>query len=362
MAGLFDRIVHGSPLKADECVMAIPGLLRVGGLEPLRADIDVWVYENENRPGMRSLFARYLDVDLNALDAQRRNTFDRRTRLFLRDSERHKRLSVMIEGYGSVALSRTDPAGRSNTAVTLPRELWSGEMTPLHYRLPVVCPGEARHGQLWPILPEGLSVVSDIDDTIKISEVRDTKALLRNTFLEPFEPVPGMAAWYRHIERQIDGADPGVAVSDGTPGNVRFHYLSSSPLQLLPVLDVFLKKAGFPAGPMVLRESTAWKDLLPGKGDSEAHKLGHLHSLMREFPRRRFVLIGDSGEADPEIYARIARQYPVQVVGIFIRNVSDEAADAPRYLRLFDDIPRRKWHVFQHGDEARAAFDALQPQ
>ncbi len=381
------RLAQGRPLKSDECVLAIPSLVRVEGAGPLQADIEVWVYEHEQRAGMRSLFARYLQIDLSTLTRDEQARFDERTRLFLKDSERAKAVRIRFDalpqshaGNGEIVLNRTNAAGRSSTTLALPRSLLHTLEEPIRYRLPADCQGSGTQGILWPIAPEGLSIVSDIDDTIKISEVRDTRRLLRNTFLEPFKAVPGMAAWYRHIEARFGrgeaetpGADPAARVVSGqsvaptTPlttgsrtANLRFHYLSSSPLQLLPLLESFLQAEGFPAGQMLLRESTAWQRLLPGEGDSEAHKLGQLRTLMRAFPLRRFVLIGDSGERDPEIYARIAEQYPAQVAAILIRDVTDETADAPRYRQVFRDIARRKWAIFRQGDEARAAFDTLQ--
>ena len=58
------------------------------------------------------------------------------------------------------------------------------------------------------------------------------------------------------------------------------------------------------------------------------------------------MLIGDSGEQDPEVYAKIARQYPRQIVRIFIRNVTDEPADSPRYQQCFDGLPAGLWQIF----------------
>ncbi|GMU42899.1 MAG: hypothetical protein AMXMBFR25_08850 [Lysobacterales bacterium] len=73
------------------------------------------------------------------------------------------------------------------------------------------------------------------------------------------------------------------------------------------------------------------------------------------FPRRRFLLVGDSDEADPEIYAEIARAHPTQVVGIRIRDVSGEGADAPRYAQSFAGLPATLWQVFAAAPEMRAA-------
>jgi len=67
--------------------------------------------------------------------------------------------------------------------------------------------------------------------------------------------------------------------------------------------------------------------------------------------QRRFILIGDSGEADPEIYASIARRYPQQVIRIFIRDVTGEGEKARRYQKTFKGLPKSLWTVFR--DAAR---------
>jgi phosphatidate phosphatase APP1 len=79
----------------------------------------------------------------------------------------------------------------------------------------------------------GIIVISDIDDTIKITQVHDRKATLRNTFLEPFRPVPGMADLYNSWAQKT---------------GAQFCYVSASPWQLYSPLADFIRSNGFPAG------------------------------------------------------------------------------------------------------------------
>jgi phosphatidate phosphatase APP1 len=81
--------------------------------------------------------------------------------------------------------------------------------------------------------------------------------------------------------------------------------------------------------------------------DPKKYKLEIIESMLNAFPDRRFVLIGDSGELDPEIYAVVARKYPRQIVRIWIRDVTGEPASAERYKRAFPDLPGDVWQVFQ---------------
>lgn len=380
------RTALASPLKDDESVLAIPGILKVNERGPMQAQVQIWVHEDERRPGIRGLFARYLGIDTDTLDEARLQIYQKRTGLFLKDSERGKRLSVHVPGGSQVPLPASDRDGRSSAFIELPRSVWNGSAGPLRYAVQG-CRGSTCSSLLWPVTPQGLSIVSDIDDTIKISGVGDTKRLLRNTFVEDFKPVPGMADWYRQLHERSGGrvrkavadadaasgasagarrrTDAGQDRPVGSASSVRprlrttcFHYLSSSPLQLLPVLEAFLHEQGFPAGTMHLRESTGWRSLLPGKGDSEAHKLGQLRQLLGNFPQRHFILVGDSGEADPEIYAEVAREHPRQVRAIFIRDVTDEPATAERYQRTFVGVPEGRWHIIRDGRDGAARLSS----
>ena len=76
---------------------------------------------------------------------------------------------------------------------------------------------------------------------------------------------------------------------------------------------------------------------------------------LRRYPARRFILIGDSGEQDPEVYGDIARRFPAQVSGILIRNVDASRADDLRYRTAFAGIAREQWRLFT--DPARIPMD-----
>lgn len=79
----------------------------------------------------------------------------------------------------------------------------------------------------------------------------------------------------------------------------------------------------------------------------EKYKPGVIEPLLKRFPKRKFILIGDSGERDPEIYGALARKFPEQITQIYIRDVTDEAAESERYQKAFQAIPRTKWRIFR---------------
>lgn len=184
--------------------------------------------------------------------------------------------------------------------------------------------GGAAAGRVQFVEPAGLSVVSDIDDTVKDSNVTSKRELLANTFLREFRAIPGMAEAFGRL------AESGGA----------FHYVSASPWQLTPFLQDFFVTAELPAGSMHLRLFRL-KDSTPlGRLPSRKRsKRRIVERILADFPGRRFWLIGDAGELDPEIYASVARGHPRQVLGIAIRDVDDDETHLTR--RRFHRLRRR---------------------
>lgn len=332
-------------LARDEQVMFLPSTARMLDDGALEVRIESWVFEYERRPGVSALLARHLDLDLDQLAAVDRERFYERTQLFRVDSESNIALQIRFLGWcgtptdcGPWPLPRSNLAGRSSSVIRLP----PSTVTPRTWlRFELIMPaGDRRHieGRALLVPGRGLSVISDVDDTIKNSQVQDRHQLLLNTFAREFQPVPGMSERYRELNERAD---------------VRFHYVSSAPIQLHSVLARFLRDQQFPDGSVHLRESTSITNVIAAEGDSRTHKLSAIRQLIADFPQRHFLLIGDSGEADPEIYAEIARQHPAQIVGIRIRDVSGETATSSRYRETFRDLPSDFWQIFREPAQLR---------
>lgn len=186
-------------------------------------------------------------------------------------------------------------------------------------------------GRVHLIQPVGPSVISDIDDTIKVTNVGSPRALLASTFLHPFQPISGMSDLYR------DWEEAGCA----------FHYVSSSPWSLYRPLAEFLGREAFPAGSFHLRairlRDPSVLQLVIGRKRS---KRTAIQQILRWYPRRHFVLMGDAGEKDPELYGSIARKYPQQVAQICIRRVAYRRLKPERVARAFRRVPRSVWRFF----------------
>ncbi|MGV3523296.1 MAG: phosphatase domain-containing protein [Candidatus Sericytochromatia bacterium] len=172
-----------------------------------------------------------------------------------------------------------------------------------------------------PSADASLAVVSDIDDTIKISNVTNRlKALRRLLFQNAYgaKPMPGTAMLYQILEKKDGQADGDT------------FYLSGSPLNLSDAIYRFMDLRGFPAGGIELKKwGFAEGDESPFA--QSTYKTERLRQLFKTYPQKRFLLFGDSGEKDPEIYRQIASEFPAQVQGIFINNVTQAKPGDPRF-------------------------------
>lgn len=333
--------VVGSPLKSDEDVILFPqNAWWDNDNEVWRVPVHGWVYESESDSLWRRFtvagLAAMLDID-EAVDDE--GIFKARVWPFVVDNERNKELVVRYPGEEAVRLDRSGANGHFTGVLTVAEPAGDRTEHPLWLQFEIAMPtGDARsfRGEAQLLCPQGLSVISDLDDTIKLSNVLDKKALLANTFLREFVPVPGMAEIYQQWRTQ------GAA----------FHYVSGSPWQLYPPLAAFLTENGFPRGSFHLR-SFRLKDssFLNLFASAEVFKIPAIEEILKTYPSRKFVLVGDSGEKDPEVYGEMARRYPDQVVGIMIHDVTGESRESARMVRAFESVPEAIWALFHDAAE-----------
>jgi phosphatidate phosphatase APP1 len=177
---------------------------------------------------------------------------------------------------------------------------------------PVEPAGGAAHGTVHAPDPSAdVALVSDIDDTVVDSGVaHGPVAMVRTVLLSDATarvPLTGAPELYRALAQDPAGG-PDRPV----------HYVSTSPWNLAELLEDFLQRHGFPSGPLSL---TDWG---PGRSGllrigAHAHKLGALRRIAHDLPGPRLVLLGDSGQADAEIYAAFAADHPGRVAAVYIR-------------------------------------------
>jgi phosphatidate phosphatase APP1 len=210
------------------------------------------------------------------------------------------------EGFFEVRLKLPEP-------LTGPTGWHPVELELLHPRSP---DGEQVRSTGEVLVPAGarFGVISDIDDTVVHSSATSVLkmawiVLLNNAHTRlPFE---GVNAFYSALRRGLEDQ----------PHNPIF-YVSSSPWNIYDVLEDFLNVHGVPAGPLFLKD---WSPSVLGK--HRTHKLGTIRTLLRTYPDLPFVLIGDSGEEDPEIYLQIVREHPGRIRAVYIRDVTSGKRD-----------------------------------
>lgn len=298
-----------------------------------RAAVRAWVYEGDEQLRASPRWMLVLGAMLGGVSGSERDMLNRRLAPFTVDDERNKRLFIQIDDQ-TFELNPTQANGHSVTEIDIPEKLASRLQRDgrLEFRCVLRSDDTRRFsGTVHLIERRGLSVISDIDDTIKRSDVRDKSKLLRNTFLLPFEAVDGMAPLYRKWHA----------------AGARFHFVSAGPWQLYEPLAEFTRTSDFPPAVFHMREFRLTdRSLLEFVGDPRNAKVDVISRLLQRWPERRFVLVGDSGEKDPEVYGEIARKFPAQVAKILIRDVTDERRDATRYVNAFRDVPDDAWDVF----------------
>ncbi len=282
------------------------------------------------------LFKRVVKPE-NAVDVRQR--FHDRARLFLQDGRKGKSLPIAI-AEKAFQLPDTLPNGQFEATITIPvSELESSIQTDdfgrkfvqFCSRLPEEDP-RLFTGEIELVPPRGVSIVSDVDDTIKVSNVQDRKELLANTFTREFRGVEGMRNLYQHWARH----------------QTSFHYVSASPWPLYRPLIDWLDTDAFPMGTLHLRH-VRLRDLRGDRTREAAFrsKRHAVENLLRLYPERRFVFCGDSGERDAELYGEIARHFGNQVAYIAIRNCGGKHASLGNVSARLEHLPSDRWTIFE---------------
>jgi len=328
-----------SKIKSDETVMIYPAAgwqeTSVENRIAWRVPIQLRVFEQRSSLLFSGLFQTVFGLDAKEMTAGERRLYNQRLGLFLADNQSQKRVLLKV-GAHEVLMPATQQNGWAETNLLIELPASVGPQTLPVQVAPELTDGRSFTGAVFLLAPTGYLVISDIDDTIKISNVADRKELLKNTLCRPFKPVPGMAGLYRSWQRT----------------NVCFFYLSASSWQLFEPLREFIQTHGFPYGPFHMKRwsltdhgfSELWKS-------PEIYKRQALDEIISRFPRLQLVLVGDTGEKDPEVYGALAREHPDKVRRIYLRNVTGESAESPRIQSALREVMKERWRLFDKPEE-----------
>jgi len=215
------------------------------------------------------------------------------------------------EGYFDLALVSPDLSGSG---------AWkSAEVAVLQAEVRGLVPVRATAEILIPGPDAQLGIISDIDDTILQTHVTQRLKMIWVTLSGsaftrmPFE---GTSELYHSLARGASGQ-----------AHNPIFYVSKSPWNLYDFLIDFLDHHGLPRGPLLLR------DIGLHEAPPVDHKSAALRQLLEMYPELPFILIGDSGERDPEVYLETAARYPGRIIAVYIRELGGKQHNSERGRR-----------------------------
>lgn len=157
-------------------------------------------------------------------------------------------------------------------------------------------------------------VISDVDDTILHTGVASLLKwrVIFNTLFKSVDKrtsLEGAPELYQklHLGKSGKNANP-------------MFYVSNSPWNLYNYLEAFIRNAKFPKGSILLRDFRGPLDKTPKP--EKPHKQHEIRNILKTYPDLKFVLIGDSGEHDVDIYLEVAKEYPEQILAVYLRSVN----------------------------------------
>lgn len=277
------------------------------------------------------------------------NTLQERVKLLASVGIPGKNVEVVVPGCsqtGSLPTTSLKDLGLANGPVSLGNCLSNVQQMEASI-VPGALDSRKVVASVFPSQNSGFGVISDIDDTVKVSNVLDTAALLKSTFLEAPKAVSGMPELYKSLATSLQGP--------------QFVYITGSPYQFYPFLNNFLDTAYPDAkGPIFTKNLTvvnipeAIKVFTDDEGTLN-YKISMIDRLQSMYPQKKWLAIGDSTQKDPEAYAAAFKKYPGFISCIWVRRVANaDNADA-RFNAAFSGIPKEKTRIFDDTEIASLA-------
>ncbi len=240
-------------------------------------------------------------------------------------------IRVKATFFGNEAIALSDEEGYVEFRIPVPADChFSNQWQEVHLELlDKVIPkqGEVKAMNRVFLPSEHLEygIISDIDDTIVPTGATRLWEMIKTTFLGNAHsriPFPGVSAFYKALEKGRDDIE----------SNPLF-YVSSSPWNLYDFLMEFLEVHHIPKGPLMLRDIGLSREQLIA-GSHFDHKLAQVEKIFEYYTDIPFILIGDSGQHDPEIYLQVIKDYPGRVKVIYIRDVQKSRHAAMEEIQL----------------------------
>lgn len=185
-------------------------------------------------------------------------------------------------------------------------------------------------------------VISDIDDTVMLTGVANVAKMMYRLFVQGAESrvaFPGVAAFYRALHRGASGEEKNPML-----------YVSRGPWSIYEVLEEFFNLHDIPHGPILFLREWGLTLQRPLPKRATEHKQERIEEMLARYESLPFILIGDSGQHDPETYARVVRDFPGRVLAVYIRNVSQDESRRTEIEDLAQEIARQGSTLILAGD------------
>ncbi len=237
----------------------------------------------------------------------------------------------------------TDRGGYFHVCLELPKPppgdtLW--HTVSLRLSLPSGAEASASGAVFVPPARARFVVISDIDDTVMFTGVANKLKMFWRLFAQGAESrvaFPGVAALYRALHG--DEQNPLL-------------YVSRGPWSIYPMLEAFFHRHRIPVGPVLFLRDWGFSPRRPLPRRARGHKLKLIREMLALYRDLPFVLIGDSGQRDPEVYAQIVREHPGRVRAVYIRNVTRD----PGRMAAIEALARE---VIEAGSTLLLASDSV---
>ncbi len=231
---------------------------------------------------------------------------------------------------------KTTPEGDFDTFVQIQSNgLTAGNETQQVQRLNTYVEGASLGNSTAYLVPEeGITIVSDIDDILRVTKIYEPEKGLLNTFVRPFTPWMNMPSIYHNLSESLN--------------NIHFHYLTTTPEQITRNYMQFIY-SDYPLG------SFDTRPLNFSNVEETLHvRLVLLEKVIQTFPKRKFILVADTSNSDVMTdYPEMAHKYPDQVQCIWLRNTSatDSGDKFPYDTSGFKGLHQDKYMFFLVPDD-----------
>lgn len=184
-----------------------------------------------------------------------------------------------------------------------------------------------------------IGIISDIDDTVIVSHATYVGKKLwlsvsKNAY--PRRPFPGVSDFYTLLTHK---------------GQHPIFYVSSSDWNFFDLIQNFLQYRNIPNGPILLKDPHVnLRNIWQSGGGNPNHKLEKISLLLALFSNIKFILIGDSGQNDPELYTEVIEKFPERIKAVYIRRIKKVDEERENLLNHYNLKIPIAW--VQHSSEA----------